>query len=38
MLDCPVKDICVRYDNAPEDCNDECEDYILWLRNLLDKG
>ena len=35
MEDCPVKDMCQIYDNAPEDCNEDCEDYNLWLKNKL---
>ena len=33
MEDCPVKEMCSIYENAPEDCNESCEDYNLWLRN-----
>jgi hypothetical protein len=37
MEDCPVKDMCCIYDNAPEDCNEDCVDYNLWLRNMSKK-
>ncbi len=30
MDDCPIKDTCVRRDNAPEDCNVYCLTYNLW--------
>lgn len=38
MEDCPVKEMCKIYDNAPEDCNEDCEDYNLWLKNSKFKG
>lgn len=38
MYDCPVRYMCKIYDNAPEDCNESCEDYNLWHKQQNKSG
>lgn len=34
MEDCPLKKGCEVYENAPEECDEECVEYKCYLKNI----